>query len=291
VYVAVLAVCVCVKNRLCVTCVFRTSFPSAASASASASPSSSSTGNVDDPCDDNRCALNSTCVVSGSGNQYTCDCTVISIGAKETVVVGQYCNTTLEGKPISVGAGNCPGCESLFVCDDAYDGSDIESYTDGVVLELVAAYCNCTDPPQDVVDLFGAVQSKEQDEGLCMEFTIYSGNPNATATDIVVTLEDDPPKTFTVNTKRLPDFDPCVNKVDGCIAGSSSDSDSVLWIIIGVVGVIVFLGLGIAWYCVHKRVDKQFRVQDVVTADAMTADAVTDAVTVYVDPLAPLGDE
>jgi hypothetical protein len=171
------------------------------------------------------------------------------------------------------------------VCVDDYDGSDIESYMEDVIVELAAAYCDCKAPSQALIDMFGAVQALDEDKSLCMEFTVYSGNPNATAPDIVKDIKNNPPPSFTVHTNRLREFDPCEDQVDGCI--SSSDSDSVLGIIIGVVCVIVFLGAGIAWYCIHKRVDKQFRVQDVVTADAVTADAVT----VYVDPLAPLGDE
>jgi hypothetical protein len=226
-----------------------------------ATPSASASANVGDLCDDNKCAPNSTCVVRDSANQYICDCTAISTAAVR--VVGQYCNTTLEGKPISVGAGYCPGCESLFVCVDDYDGSDIESYMNDVITELAAAFCDCKAPSQALIDVFGPVQALDEDKSLCMEFTVYSGNPNATAPDIVKDIKNNPPPSFTVHTNRLRDFDPCEDQLNGCI--SSSDSDSVLGIIIGVVCVIVVLGAGIAWYCIHKRVDRQFELQDEVT--------------------------
>jgi hypothetical protein len=176
--------------------------------------------------------------------------------AKETVTVGQYCNTTLKGKPVSVRGGNCPGCESLFVCDDAYDGSAPQPYTESVLLKLAMAYCNCTDPSQSLLNLFGPVQYVVQGGSLCMEFTIYSGNPNATAADIVVTLK----------TKRTKGFDVCTDDVDGCI-GDSGD-DSLLWIIIGVAAFCLVLALGIGWYFVHKRVDKQYRIPNEVATVA-----------------------
>jgi hypothetical protein len=242
-----------------------------ASASASASP------NVDDPCVDNVCALNSTCVVVGSETQYTCDCTAISTAAVR--VVGPYCNTTIEGKPVSVGGGNCPGCESAFVCTDSYTSDDPESFMEGVIPLLAAAACGCANPPQALLDQFGAVQHQVQDDkSMCMEFTIYSGNPNATASDIVDILEDAPPDTFIVKSNRLADFEPCDDEVDGCNSVGSGGDDSLVPIIIGVSAFCVVLTLGIVWYCLHKRVNQQFQAR----GNQVAVDAQED-VTVHVD--------
>jgi hypothetical protein len=128
-------------------------FPSAASASASSSASASGIA-ASDVCDDNLCASDSACVVSDNGNKYTCDCTAMDGLAKETVVVGRYCNITIEGKPVSVGVGDCPGCESLFVCDEAFDDSDPEEYKDGVRSNLAEAYCSCKNPEGSLLDRY-----------------------------------------------------------------------------------------------------------------------------------------
>jgi hypothetical protein len=232
------------------------------SPSASSSPSASANEIVNDPCDNNQCALNSTCVVSGSGNQYTCDCTTISTTAKDTVAVGQYCNTTLVGKPVSVTERNCPGCASLYVCDSAYDGSDAQSYIESVLVDLASAYCGCKNPSESLLGVFGPVQYVQRENELCIEFTLYSGNPNATAADIAKTLKKKPPTTFTVTTNRLTEFEPCDDEVNGCI--TSDDDGSLLWIIIGAASFCLILILAIAWYCIHKHVDKQYRV----TSDA-----------------------
>jgi hypothetical protein len=83
---------------------------------ATPSASASASANVDDPCDDHLCALGAGCVIVDSETQLMCNCTAISTATVRRV--GHYCkNTTLEGKPLSVGDdnANCPGCASLFV--------------------------------------------------------------------------------------------------------------------------------------------------------------------------------
>jgi hypothetical protein len=245
----------------------------------SASTSTYTSPNVDDPCDDNLCASGAGCVVVGSANQYTCDCTAISTA--DVRAVGRYCNTTVEGKPVSVGDGNCPGCESAFVCTDSYSGGDPDAFMKGVIPILAAAACGCANPPQALLDQFGAVQYQVQDDkSLCIEFTIYSGNPNITAADIVQELEDTPPDTFTVHTNRLTDFDPCDDEVDGCNSEGSGGDDSLLFIIIGVGAFCFLLLLGVVWYCIHKRVDRQYTLQNRVAAEER------DVVTVQVGPRA-----
>jgi hypothetical protein len=213
------------------------------------------------------CASGAGCVVVGSEHQYTCDCTTISTAAVRAV--GQYCNTAVEGKPVSVGDGNCPGCESAFVCTDSYSGSDPDVFMKGVIPILAAAACGCANPPQALLDQFGAVQYQVQDDtSLCIEFTIYSGNPNATVSDITKSLATDPPATFNVQTKRLTDFEPCDDEVKGCNSGGSGGDDSLLFIIIGVAAFCLLLVLGIVWYCLHKRVNQQFMLQNEVTTTA-----------------------
>jgi hypothetical protein len=218
---------------------------------------------VGDPCDDNECAINSTCAVMGSANQYTCDCTAISTA--DVRAVGRFCNATIEGKPVSVSGGNCPGCESAFVCTDSHSGDDPNTFMESVIPSLAGAFCGCANPPQALLDLFGAVQYQVQDDGsLCMEFTIYSGNPNATAADIVRELEDAPPATFSVQTTRPQNLKACKNEVDGCNAEGSGDN-SLLLTLIGVSVAFALLLLGIAWHCIHKRVGEQYKYQNEVS--------------------------
>jgi hypothetical protein len=227
-------------------------------------PSVSASANVDDPCDDHLCASGAGCVVVDSETQYKCDCTAISTAAVR--MVGLYCNTTVEGKPVSVGDNNCPGCESAFVCTDSYSGDGPDTFMESVIPLLAGVACGCANPPQALLDQFGAVQYQVQDDkSLCMEFTIYSGNPNITAADIVQDLEDTPPDTFIVQTNRLTDFEPCDDEVDGCNSGGSGGDDSLLFIIIGVAAFCLILLLGTVWYCLHKRVDRQFQLQNEVT--------------------------
>jgi hypothetical protein len=247
---------------------------------ATPSASVSASANVGDPCDDHLCASGAGCVVVDSDTQYMCDCTAISTA--DVRAVGQYCNTTVEGKPVSVGSGNCPDCESAFVCTDSYTSNDPESFMEGVIPLLAAAACSCANPPQALLDQFGAVQHQVQDDNsMCMEFTIYSGNPNISASDIVEILEDAPPDTFVVNTNRLADFEPCDDEVDGCNSVGSGGDDSLVPIIIGVSAFCVVLTLGIVWYCLHKRVNQQFQAR----GNQVAVDAQED-VTVHVEPRA-----
>jgi hypothetical protein len=109
-----------------------------------------------------------------------------------------------------------------------------------------------------------------------MEFTIYSGNPNATAADIAQGLEDAPPASFTVQTNRLGDFEQCDDDVNGCNSGGSGSDDSLLFIIIGVAAFCVLLLLGIAWFYLHQQVHKQYKLQHKVTA-------IANDITVHVD--------
>jgi hypothetical protein len=219
--------------------------------------------------------------MSGNGTQYTCDCTSVDV----VLAVGQYCDTTISGKPVSATADNCPDCESLFVCDNAYDGSDPEAYTDGVILKLAAAFCDCNTPRQTLVNVFGAVQHKVQDEALCMEFTIYSGNPNASATDIVKDLQDKPPKNFIVVESRPAALKECTDEVNGC--NKSSSDNTLLWILIGAGSFCFLFILLIVWYHLHKRVAKQFKTQDSeeggVKKDATDTKEPTETVTVHTD--------
>jgi hypothetical protein len=120
------------------------------------------------------------------------------------------------------------------------------------------------------------------DKSLCIEFTIYSGNPNITAAVIVGALEDDPPTDLVVRTKRPKEFlSACEDDEKGCIdADVDSDGNSMVFIIIGAAVACVLLAFGIVWYCLHKRVNRQFQAQTRVTAD------VDEAVTVHVEPRA-----
>jgi hypothetical protein len=214
-------------------------------------------------------------VVSGSGNQYTCDCTAITNAAKESVVVGQYCNTTISGKPVSVSGGNCPGCASMFICT-SYTGDDPQAYMQSVKEEMAASFCGCTDPPNRLLRQFGGVQYMEMGASeLCMEFTIYSGSPNTTAQDIVRTLETDPPPGFTVQTNRINDMELCTDAEKGCnLDDSDGDGDggSLLYIVIGVASFVIVFLVGIAWYVIHKQVRRQWstRTGDMVAGDALT---------------------
>jgi hypothetical protein len=225
---------------------------------ASVSPSVSAS--ADNPCDGNQCVLNSTCVVSGSGNQYTCDCTTVSTAAKKTIVVGQYCNTTIEGKPVSVGGGNCPGCASVFICTD-YTGDNPLAYMQSVEVELAASYCSCKDPPNRLVSRFGGVQFVEMSASeLCMEFTIYSGNPATPAQDILATLETNPPPGFTVQEVRIEDLELCIDAEKGCNL-EAQDDDSLRIIVIGVACFVILFLLCAAWCCVRKRRLKQWNTR------------------------------
>jgi hypothetical protein len=151
-----------------------------------------------------------------------------------------------------------------------------------VIPLLAGVACGCGNPPQALLDQFGAVQYQVQDDkSLCMEFTIYSGNPNATAADIVGALEDDPPTDLVVRTKRPKKFlSACKDDDNGCIgADVDSDGNSMIFIIIGAAAACVLLALGIVWFfIIHKRVDQRFRARTRVTADA------DEAVTVHVEP-------
>jgi hypothetical protein len=221
---------------------------------------------VDDPCDDNQCALNSTCVVSG--NQYTCDCTTLSNAAKEIMVVGQNCNTTMEGKPVSVDGGNCPGCASAFICSN-YTGDDALAYMQSVEVELAASYCSCKDPPNSLVSQFGGVQFVEMgDSELCMEFTIYSGNPATSAQEILATLETDPPPGFTVQSDRIEDLELCVDAEKGCNLEPDDDDiflfidgDNLQIIVIGTACFGILLLLCAAWCCIRKRLRNRWNTR------------------------------
>jgi hypothetical protein len=251
--------------------------------SVTSSASASVSANVDDPCDDHLCASGAGCVIVDSETQYMCNCTAISTA--NVRAVGQYCNTTVEGKPVSVGDGsaNCPGCASLFVTGEGFDDNDADAYLQSIIPLLAAAYCGCSNPPQALLNQFGAVQFQVQADGsLTMEFTIYSGNPDASAADIVGALEDDPPKDLVVRTKRPKEFlSACEDDENGCIdADVDSDGNSMVFTIIGAAVACVLLAFGIVWYCLHKRVNQQFTAQTRVTADA------DEAVTVHVKPRA-----
>jgi hypothetical protein len=152
------------------------------------------------------------------------------------------------------------------VCTDSYPGDNPDTFMESVIPLLAGASCGCANPQQALLDQFGAVQHQVQEDGsLCIEFTIYSGNPNITAADIVEILEDTPPDTFIVQTNRLADFEPCDDEVDGCNSEGSGGDDSLLFILIGVGAFSFLLLLGIAWFCLHKRVDRQFQLQNEVT--------------------------
>jgi hypothetical protein len=229
------------------------------------SASTSASAKVVDPCDDHICASGAGCVVVDNETQYMCNCTAISTAAVRRV--GRYCNTTVEGKPVSVGDGsaNCPGCASLFVTGEGFDGNDPDAYLQSIIPLLAAAYCVCPNPPQALLNQFGAVQFQVQADGsFTVEFTIYSGNPDATtAADIVGALKDDPPMDLVVRTKRPKEFlSACEDDKNGCIdADVDSDGNSMVFIIIGAAAACVVLAFGIVWYCLHKRVNQQFQAR------------------------------
>ena len=108
---------------------------------ATPSASASVSANVDDSCDDHVCASGAGCVIVNSETQYMCNCTAISTAAVR--MVGRHCNTTVEGKPVSVGDGNCPGCDSAFVCTDSYSGDDPDTYMESVIPLLAGVACGC----------------------------------------------------------------------------------------------------------------------------------------------------
>jgi hypothetical protein len=230
------------------------------------SPSQSVATAVYDVCKNNECAANSTCVAPDDGDRYACDCSAMKVRA-----VGRLCNVTLGSKPTSVWGGNCPGCASAFICTN-YTGDDPRGYMQDVKVELAASYCSCKEPPKWLVHQFGGVQFVERGASeLCMEFTIYSGNPNTTAKDIVRTLETNPPPGFTVQTKRKDDMELCADADRGCIL-DDGDDDSLLYIVIGVSCVVLMLLLGIAWYVIHKRIRRQWstRRDNMVAGDTLT---------------------
>jgi hypothetical protein len=71
----------------------------------------------------------------------------------------------------------------------------------------------------------------------------------------------------------------CKDDDNGCIdADVDSDGNSMVFIIVGAAAACVLLTLGIVWFFIHKQVDKQFRAQTRVTADA------DEDVTVHVEP-------
>jgi hypothetical protein len=146
---------------------------------------------------------------------------------------------------------------------DEYGGSDPDAYMEGVINELAQSYCDCTDPPRALLNQFGAVQYQVQSDGsLLVEFTIYSGNPNATASDIADTLEANPPPAFSVQAARPTDILACEDEVNGCNGGSGDSDNTMLFIIIGVASFSFILALGIVWYFVHRRVGRQYKVKD-----------------------------
>jgi hypothetical protein len=150
------------------------------------------------------------------------------------------------------------------VTGEGFDGNDPDAYSQSIIPLLAAAYCGCSNPPQALLNQFGAVQFQvEADGSLTMEFTIYSGNPNATAADIVGALEDDPPKGLVVQTNRPKEFlSACEDDMNGCIdADVDSDGNPMVYIIIGAAAACVLLAFGIVWYCLHKRADRQFQLQ------------------------------
>jgi hypothetical protein len=244
---------------------------SSVSATSSASSSPSAVSVSVSVCDDNECVANATCVESSGGSGYACDCTTMM----PVRAVGKYCNTTITGKPVSVKGDNCPGCRSIFVCTDSYDGSDAKTYTEGVIPSLAAASCICAKPSAALTGQFGAVQHQKQNDGsFCMEFTVYGGNPNATVKSIVDILVDDPPGTFTVTPNRPSELPECVDKANGCLEEEVSSDDSLMFILIGVGCFIVLLILAIVWYFVHKRLNTQFQLHDKAETEAVAEDVV-----------------
>jgi hypothetical protein len=131
---------------------------------------------------------------------------------------------------------------------DGYDGNDPGKYVQSIIPLLAAAYCGCPNPPQALLNQFDAVQFQVQADGsLSMEFTIYSGNPNANAADIAAAQETDPPMNLVVRTKRPKDFlSVCEDDVNGCAgAGLDSSDDSLVFTIISFDIACVLLALGI----------------------------------------------
>jgi hypothetical protein len=208
--------------------------------------SSPSAGSVSvSVCDGNECVANATCVESCGSSGYACDCTAMM----PVRAVGKYCNTTFTGKPVSVKGDNCPGCRPIFVCTDSYDGSDANTYTEGVIPLLAAASCICAKPSAALTGQFGAVQHQKQNDGsFCMEFTVYSGNPIATVKSIVDILVNDPPGTFTITPNRPSDWPKCVDKANGCLEEEVSSDESLMFMFIGVGCFLVLLILAIVWY-------------------------------------------
>jgi hypothetical protein len=140
-----------------------------------------------------------------------------------------------------------------------------------VTVELAASYCSCKNPPKGLVHQFAGVQFTEMGASeLCMEFTVYSGNPNTTAQDIVNTLEDNPPPGFTVQTKRIEVMELCIDAKNGCnLDDSDGDGGSPLYIVIGVACFVFLFLLGMAWYLIHKQIRRQWstRTGNIVADD------------------------
>jgi hypothetical protein len=71
-----------------------------------------------------------------------------------------------------------------------------------------------------------------------------------------------------MQTNRLTDFEACEDEKKGCNSVESGGDDSLVFIIIGVAACCLVLLLGIVWYFVHKRVDRQFTLQAEMTTTA-----------------------
>jgi hypothetical protein len=145
------------------------------------------------------------------------------------------------------------------VCTN-YTGDDPQAYMQSVTVELAASYCSCKDPPKGLVHQFAGVQFTEMGASeLCMEFTVYSGNPNTTAQDIVNTLEDNPPPGFTVQTKRIEVMELCADAEKGCnLDDNDGNGGSLVYVVIGVACSVLLFLLGIAWYVIHKQIRRQW---------------------------------
>jgi hypothetical protein len=251
---------------------------------ATLSASASVSANVDDSCDDHVCASGAGCVVVDSETQYMCNCTAISTAAVRRV--GRYCNTTVGGQPVSVGDGsaNCPGCASLFVTEEGFDGNDPDAYLQSIIPLLAAAYCGCSNPPQALLNQFGAVQLQVQADGsLTVEFTIYSGNLDATAADIVGVLKDDPPTDLVVRTKRPKSSSLHARTMRMAALTSTSTVTATQWSSPSSAPLprasSSHSAAAFVWYCLNKRVNQQFQAR----GNQVAVDAQED-VTEHVKP-------
>jgi hypothetical protein len=210
------------------------------------------------PCKFNNCAGNTTCV--NTGNSYKCNCSSMSVKA-----VGKLCNVTIgeKDKPVSVTNDNCPGCGTLFVCTN-YTGDNPQVFMDALVPKLAASSCSCNNPSKALKNQFAGVQYAETSEVdakarpvFCMEYTIYSGNPEMSPDDIINRISDNPPPGFDVTTDRPPELEFCTD-VRGC--DYDEDDSSLFWIVIGCGCFLLLLLLLIAWYFIHQRLGKQFKL-------------------------------